>query len=950
MPSSLLEVAVLRKNRGSSHVFRIVLILTVFAATPSFSAIPLSFPHLEPIHRSNGPIDQVTPVILVHGHHSESQERARWGRLEEYIAQSAEFDNHDVYIWWHDSTKAVGYNGSTGNAKELADTIANEILPLYSKPIVLVAHSRGGLVCRAYMNYNGQHANIKKLITLGTPHHGSPYAITDWVAYVWKKIDDAFKYDTALSILGDVIQYSFLMPSTAGDVSFEGLFNIIESSFLPYAEDGHNNLAWDDMDDGIDSTSFAYDVNASNGGYFDLEKCDANTVDCPAVTDRTIFYSHELKLKGTLREMNANEPDIIKNKIVTFAAFDDELPNKLISFGNSSFADIIHSLRDSGMSHAALNLLNRLMMLFHFNDNDNYIANDGMVPLQSALYLDLSVDRSFSISNFNQNSDVILVFPNIDNINAAKQVSKHYILNDQNNAIGDHLALLDADLVNPYWQTLSDEITRTDGAVVFASDAAGQWDIWTMSLASDGTSSVPVNLTNGQYGNCRWPDWSPDGAKIVFNTDRHTNTQLYTMDADGGNVTRLTNDSDWYRLPRWSPDGRQVVVSCATSQPNSCSAYNTMHVRVFNENGTLVRAIPNDSSHGHYYPEWSRDGSRIFYARDESTCSNPYDLFVMGSDGTDRTRIYPASTDWVYQLRPLPDDAGNLVFTQLISGIYGIRTVDADGSNAVTVIHGSRNATASDRAFDDAMILYQQHDGAEYKLYMADINGTNRVMLSNQPDGSNADARFHSGDAAAVGHFDLGPILSVLLLDDAYAGDALFPLAEITVDGNYSDWDDVPVHERDTYTHMTVPGSDIDYIKFAYSPDGRYLYLLLKVTDVVSKDVVYRFFFEDDTNCNTDNDEGDFQLDIETYSTGMDNDTGHDWAVTAADTYLSQYIELNEVLNISGSYIEARFDAAPLNQPSSLKHVYGRTMDWEPTPGTNFQRYEEWGQAVYCTQ
>ncbi|MCH8226405.1 MAG: PD40 domain-containing protein, partial [Chloroflexi bacterium] len=49
------------------------------------------------------------------------------------------------------------------------------------------------------------------------------------------------------------------------------------------------------------------------------------------------------------------------------------------------------------------------------------------------------------------------------------------------------------------------------------------------------------------------PAWSPDGARIAFYSFRDGNGEIYTMNADGSNQTRLTfNDSsDWY--PAWSP-------------------------------------------------------------------------------------------------------------------------------------------------------------------------------------------------------------------------------------------------------------------------------------------------------------------------------------------------------------------------------------------------------------
>ena len=56
------------------------------------------------------------------------------------------------------------------------------------------------------------------------------------------------------------------------------------------------------------------------------------------------------------------------------------------------------------------------------------------------------------------------------------------------------------------------------------------------------------------------PDWSPDGAQIVFISSRSGNeADIFVMNADGSNVTQLTDHSGAQAKPAWSPDGTQIV-------------------------------------------------------------------------------------------------------------------------------------------------------------------------------------------------------------------------------------------------------------------------------------------------------------------------------------------------------------------------------------------------------
>ena len=165
--------------------------------------------------------------------------------------------------------------------------------------------------------------------------------------------------------------------------------------------------------------------------------------------------------------------------------------------------------------------------------------------------------------------------------------------------------------------------------VYMSNGGAGNYDIYLQELGG----SVPARLTDHKEKDGQ-AHWSPVADRIVFVSGRTGKGDIYLMDLRTRSLTQLTRGSTTsYLYPQWSPDGRKVIAMHGSNENHDIILLGD-HTKPA-ESLKLLTTWPYDDLR----PVWSPDGRKIAFYSNYNVAGDPkvWSIVVIAADGSDPT-------------------------------------------------------------------------------------------------------------------------------------------------------------------------------------------------------------------------------------------------------------------------------------------------------------------------
>ena len=234
--------------------------------------------------------------------------------------------------------------------------------------------------------------------------------------------------------------------------------------------------------------------------------------------------------------------------------------------------------------------------------------------------------------------------------------------------------------------------------------SAGAWDTsghrFVVAAIIDGSAAMTIVDPNGasprrdirlhQLDEIYNPSWSPDGKQLVFSAMKGGQSDLFVYSLADDAVTQLTDDAFADLHPAWSPDGKTIAFASdrfTTSLDDL--RFGPVRVALLDITTKIVRPLTASVNGGKQIsPQWSPDGTAVYYVADPDRVSNIYRVDLASGD-IRRVTSELGGVSGITATSPalaVASSSGKLAFNAYRNGRYEIQTLEESSAESAPIV------------------------------------------------------------------------------------------------------------------------------------------------------------------------------------------------------------------------------------------------------------------------
>lgn len=262
-----------------------------------------------------------------------------------------------------------------------------------------------------------------------------------------------------------------------------------------------------------------------------------------------------------------------------------------------------------------------------------------------------------------------------------------------------------------------------DGSkILFQSDRSGSWDIFEMSVGSTGEYATKLTDSPAQEES---PAYSADGKLIVYTSTADAigdhdlaPREVYLMDQYGGNKRRIT---DSYSNDNWSPtfyNSHTIIFTSDRLDFSDAPAWKKKSdIFTTETSGKFLLDKKVDENFSYKDPAVDESGTYMVYASDKL---GSFDLYISDLEGKDEKLLVKTPGD---EIQPRFSKTGDfLTFSSSQKGDFDIYRSLPTGQDVERVTSGLADEIFPSFSPDGAKIIYASNQDGKFQLYMADLD------------------------------------------------------------------------------------------------------------------------------------------------------------------------------------------------------------------------------------